>query len=56
MLLPMIAACFAAMLVPNLLRGAPIYDSLGERLSRLQQSEKALAATRTGDARAENNR
>jgi CIC family chloride channel protein len=28
MLLPMIAACFAAMLMPNLLRGAPIYDSL----------------------------
>ena len=32
MLLPMIAACFAAMLVPNLLHGAPIYDSLRERL------------------------
>ena len=34
MLLPMIAACFAAMLVPNLLRGAPIYDLLRERLLR----------------------
>ena len=56
MLLPMIAACFAAMLVPNLLRGAPIYDLLRERLFRLQQSEEASAATRTGDARAENNR
>jgi CIC family chloride channel protein len=54
MLLPMIAACFAAMLVPNLLRGAPIYDSLRERLLRLQQSEPASAATRTGDARAKN--
>ena len=32
MLLPMIAACFAAMLVPNLLRGAPIYNSLRERV------------------------
>jgi H+/Cl- antiporter ClcA len=56
MLLPMIAACFAAMLVPNLLRGAPIYESLGGRLFRLQQSEKVSAATRTGDAGAENNR
>jgi CIC family chloride channel protein len=56
MLLPMIAACFAAMLVPNLLRGAPIYDSLGERLFRLQRSEATSAATRTGDARAENSR
>jgi CIC family chloride channel protein len=56
MLLPTIAACFAAMLVPNLLRGAPIYDSLRERLLRLQQSEPAPAATRTGDARAENTR
>jgi CIC family chloride channel protein len=44
MLLPMIAACFAAMLVPNLLGGAPIYDSLRRR------------ATRTADARAENTR
>jgi CIC family chloride channel protein len=44
MLLPMIAACFAAMLVPNLLGSAPIYDSLRHR------------ATRTGDARAENTR
>jgi len=36
MLLPMIAACFAAMLVPNLLHGTPIYDSLRERGRRLQ--------------------
>ena len=27
----MLSACFAAMLVPNLLRDAPIYDSLGKR-------------------------
>jgi chloride channel protein, CIC family len=32
LLLPMLSACFAAMLVPNLLRSAPIYDSLRERL------------------------
>jgi len=30
MLLPMLGACFAAMLVPTLLRNAPIYDSLAE--------------------------
>jgi CIC family chloride channel protein len=29
--LPMLGACFAAMLVPTLLRNAPIYDSLRER-------------------------
>ncbi|HEX3410109.1 MAG TPA: H(+)/Cl(-) exchange transporter ClcA [Stellaceae bacterium] len=56
MLLPMIAACFAAMLVPNLLNGAPIYDSLRERLFRLQQSETASAATRMGGEPAENSR
>jgi CIC family chloride channel protein len=56
MLLPMIAACFAAMLVPNLLGGAPIYDSLRERVFRLQQSEKASSAIRTADAGAENTR
>jgi CIC family chloride channel protein len=31
MLLPMLGACFAAMLVPALLRNAPIYDSLREQ-------------------------
>jgi chloride channel protein, CIC family len=31
MLLPMLGACFAAMLLPTLLRNAPIYDSLRER-------------------------
>src|SRR5499427_3618332 len=34
MLLPMIAACFAAMLVPNLLGSAAIYDSLRRRTTR----------------------
>jgi CIC family chloride channel protein len=28
LLLPMLSACFAAMLVPTLLRDPPIYDSL----------------------------
>jgi CIC family chloride channel protein len=32
LLLPMLSACFAAMLIPNLLGNAPIYDSLRERL------------------------
>jgi CIC family chloride channel protein len=31
-LLPMVAACFAAMAAVNLLRTAPIYDSLRERV------------------------
>jgi CIC family chloride channel protein len=44
MFLPMIGACFAAMLVPNLLGSAPIYDSLRQR------------TTRTADAPAENTR
>jgi CIC family chloride channel protein len=32
MLLPMLGACFAAMLAPTLLRDPPVYDSLRERL------------------------
>jgi CIC family chloride channel protein len=31
LLLPMLGACFAAMLIPNLLGNAPIYDSLPRR-------------------------
>ena len=34
MLLPMLGACFAAMLVPNLLHGKPIYESLREHAAR----------------------
>ena len=34
MLLPMLAACFMAMVVPSLLRDAPIYESLRERTLR----------------------
>jgi CIC family chloride channel protein len=44
MLLPMLVACFAAILVPTLLRDAPIYDSLREHMLRhekvLQQKTK----------------
>jgi CIC family chloride channel protein len=54
MLLPTIAACFAAMLIPNLLQGIPIYDSLRERVSRPQKAE--AEATRAANARAENSR
>jgi len=32
MLLPMLGACCAAMVVPMLLRNAPIYESLRDRL------------------------
>jgi CIC family chloride channel protein len=54
--LPMLAACFVAMLVPNLLGSPPIYDSLGERMSRSRQPEKGLRVTRTANAPAENSR
>src|SRR5215831_3873373 len=37
MLLPMLVACFAAMLVPTLLRDAPIYDSLREHTLRRER-------------------
>jgi CIC family chloride channel protein len=53
MLLPMLGACFAAMLVPNLLRSAPIYDSLRERAVSRQQGEDL---TRTAGARSGNSR
>jgi CIC family chloride channel protein len=43
MLLPMIASCFAAMLVPKLLRSTPIYDSLRERLLLLQAGNRSLS-------------
>jgi len=43
LLLPMISACFAAMLIPNLLGAAPIYDSLGARTLRLQKPEGSAA-------------
>jgi CIC family chloride channel protein len=44
MLLPMLGACFTAMLVPTLMRDPPIYDSLREltlerERTRLKQVE-----------------
>ena len=45
MLLPMLGACFMAMLVPTLLRDAPIYDALRELTlqseTKLQEAKKA---------------
>ena len=46
LLLPMLSACFAAMLVPILLRDAPIYESLRERTLRIQEREKERADTK----------
>ena len=39
-LLPMLGACFVAMLMPMLLRNAPIYDSLREHTIRQEQKAK----------------
>jgi CIC family chloride channel protein len=41
MLLPMLGACFVAMLVPMLLRDAPIYESLRELTLRREQAIQA---------------
>jgi CIC family chloride channel protein len=40
MLLPMLAACFAAMLVPALLGTAPIYESLSARGVQVSQGSR----------------
>jgi len=44
MLLPMLAACFAAMLVPNLLGSAPIYESLRQRTARTAGASPGMPA------------
>jgi CIC family chloride channel protein len=51
MFLPMLGACFSAMLLLNLLHSAPIYESLRERLVRHQQIQDL---TRTASARSGN--
>jgi CIC family chloride channel protein len=53
LLLPMLGACFAAMLAANLAGSAPIYDSLRERMVRHQQREDLI---RTAGARSGNSR
>jgi CIC family chloride channel protein len=40
MLLPMLAACFVAMLVPTLLRDVPIYDALREQTVRRERATR----------------
>jgi CIC family chloride channel protein len=42
MLLPMLGACFVAMLVPTLLRDAPIYDSLRELTLRKEADKQQI--------------
>jgi CIC family chloride channel protein len=44
MLLPMLAACFAAMLVPNLLGRAPIYELLRQRTARTADAPPGMPA------------
>ena len=39
LLLPMLGACFAAMVVPTLLRNAPIYDSLQEKTAPVRNTK-----------------
>ena len=48
MLLPMLGACFVAMLVPMLLREAPIYESLRERTLRREQAIQAALKKASG--------
>lgn len=48
MLLPMLAGGAAAMLVPSLLGGRPIYDALRERAARQSAPASSTAAPRTG--------
>lgn len=45
MLLPMLGACFMAMLVPTLLRDAPIYDSLRELTLERERTRLEQAGT-----------
>ena len=40
MLLPMLGACFTAMLVPTLLRDEPIYGALREHLLRSKRASQ----------------
>jgi CIC family chloride channel protein len=46
LLLPMLAACFAAMLVPTLLRDHPIYDSLRELTLTMRRTEERADAAK----------
>jgi CIC family chloride channel protein len=50
LLLPMLSACFAAMLVPTLLGNAAIYDALRESTLRIQQTTNRTDGHSTSDA------
>jgi CIC family chloride channel protein len=52
LLLPMLSACFAAMLVPTLLGNAAIYDALRESTLRIQQTTHGADAKSASDATA----
>src|ERR1700758_2310621 len=41
MLLPMLGACFVAMLVPTLLRDPPLYDALREHTTRQDRAAQS---------------
>jgi CIC family chloride channel protein len=45
MLLPMLGACFMAMLAPTLMRNPPIYDSLRERTLERERTRLTHSAT-----------
>jgi CIC family chloride channel protein len=48
-LVPMLAACFAAIAVCELMRSEPIYDTLIDRIPEARAAEARMAATtRTG--------
>ena len=48
MLLPMLGACFVAMLVPTLMHDAPVYDPLRDRT--LEREEHASSRRKPRDA------
>jgi CIC family chloride channel protein len=50
LLLPMLSACFAAMLVPTLLGEAPIYDSLRESTLQIRELASFSSERRSEDA------
>jgi hypothetical protein len=47
MVLPMLGACFLAMLVPTLLGDAPIYDSLRELTLRRDKATSVAVSLRS---------
>jgi CIC family chloride channel protein len=47
-LLPMLAACFTAMLIPTLLRDPPVYESLKGRTLRIDERERGKASNQPG--------